>query len=275
MYLDKAKARNKTQGMNGAYSGFSYECLDVVYNIIKTEKITFSLELLKCIIDVVLETLSLEKQTIQAKRSAVRLLQLLYFESYDQVELWKAIGTQMIANAASFSIGNEIGFISKDTNLILSFQYRLFIYSSFEQKCEVLLDQLYSTASSDAYTIIQFLKIINDYLECAKDQLKDETLISAFLYYSIFMSQHKERDIKYHATRCLIELTGFASAKHLALIHLSQIMDSGSQTAKIAILTRVGQIMENENDTYIRQIINKGKSDSNYLVRFVATRENL
>ena len=93
--------------------------------------------------------------------------------------------------------------------------------------------------------------------------------------YSIFMSQHKERDVKYHAAICLIVLTNFAIARRLALIHLSQIMDSGSQAAKIAILTRLGRIQIDKGDLYLKQIINKGKSDSNYLVRFVATREYL
>lgn len=88
------------------------------------------------------------------------------------------------------------------------------------------------------------------------------------------MSQHKERDVKYYATVCLVELTNFANARRLALIHLSQIMDSGSQDAKIAILTRLSQIQIYEDDSYLKQIINKGKSDSNYLVRHVAMREN-
>ena len=274
-YLEEARSRNKTQGMNGAYSGYAYESLDVVYNIISAEEITLSTEILNSIIEAGLETLSSEKQTIQAKRAAVNLLQLAYFRSREQKELWNEIGNQMTANAATFSIGNEMGFFSKDTNYILSFQYRLFIHCSFKTGPEVLLDQLYSTDSSEAYTIVQFLKIITDFLYCAKDQLMDEALVSAFLYYSIFMSQHKERDVKYHAAICLIGLTNFAITRHLALIHLSQIMDSGSQAAKIAILTRLSQIQIDKEDLYLKQIINKGKSDSNYLVRFVATREDL
>lgn len=274
-YLEEARSRNQTQGMNGAYSGYAYESLDVVYNIISAEKITLSTEILNSIIEAGLETLSSEKQTIQAKRAAVNLLQLAYFRSREQKELWNEIGNQMTANAATFSIGNEMVFFSKDTNYILSFQYRLFIHSSFKPGSEVLLDQLYSTDSSEAYTIVQFLKIITDFLYCTKDQLMDEALVSAFLYYSIFMSQHKERDVKYHAAICLIALTNFANTRRLALIHLSQIMNSGLQAAKIAILTRLGQIQIDKDDLYLKQIINKGKSDSNYLVRFVATREDI
>lgn len=273
-YLEKARSCNKTQGMNGAYSGYAYESLDVVYSIIKTEAIVLNTELLKSIIDVGLETLSSEKQTIQAKRAAVNLLLLAYFRSREQEEIWNEVSKQMTANAAIFSVGKEMVFFSKDTNHVLSFQYRLFLHGSFESNYEGLLDQLYSTDSSEAYTIVQFLQIISDFLECAKDQLEDESLISAFLYYCIFMSQHKERDVKYHAVICLIELTNFVNAKRLALFHLSQIMDSGTQAVKIAILTRLNQIQINEGDSYLKQIINKGKADSNYLVRYVAMREN-
>ncbi len=273
-YLAEARSRNKMQGVNGAYLEYAYESLEVVYEIIKTEDITLGSELLKNIIDVVLETLSSENQTIQAKMAAVKLLQLTYFRSYEQGALWNEIGRQMTTNGTAFSIGNEIGLFQKDTNHILSFQYRLFIHSAFEPGCELLLDQLFSTALSDDYTIVQLLKIVTDFLECAKDILEDEALVSAFLYYSILMSQHRERDVKYNAVKCLISLTNYTSARRLALIHLSRIMNSGSQAAKIAVLTRLGQIQISEDDSYLKQIINKGKSDSNYLVRFVAARED-
>ena len=49
-------------------------------------------------------------------------------------------------------------------------------------------------------------------------------------------------------------------------------MDSGSFTAKIAILTRLSQIQIDSDDLYLKQIKNKGKSDNNYLVRCVAER---
>ena len=50
-------------------------------------------------------------------------------------------------------------------------------------------------------------------------------------------------------------------------------MNTGSQAEKIAILTRLRQIQA-DDDAYVKQIVNKGRSDNNYLVRFVAEREN-
>ena len=214
-----------------------------------------------------------EKQTISAKLSAVRLLQLLYFSNCGQKKDWDVVSDQMAENISTFSVGSEMGFFSKDTDIVLSFQYNLFLSVFFESKRDLLVETLYSIGANDSYTIIQFLRIIVVFLDDARTQIWDDNLLTAFLYYSILMSKHKERDIKYHATKCLIELTCFKCTKHLALIHLSQIMNTGSQAEKIAILTRLRQIQA-DDDAYVKQIVNKGRSDNNYLVRFVAEREN-
>lgn len=86
------------------------------------------------------------------------------------------------------------------------------------------------------------------------------------------MSRHRERDVRYHATRCIIELVGYDSTKELALKHLARKMDVSSQAEKVAIITRVKELPI--DNAYITQIINKGMADNNYIVRFVANREN-
>ncbi len=274
LYLEEGRSRNITQGKNGTYIGYGYESLDVVYNILKAKDITLDEKLLKSIIRGGIETLASEKQTIQAKRSALKLLQFLYFRYCSHDDIWSDTSKQMIANIATFSVGNEMGVFSKDTNTILSFQYNLLVYGCFIPKSEMLLEALYAVDSTASYTVIQHLSTIAAFLEDAGEHLLNETLVSAFLFYSIFMSQHKERDIKYHAAICLIELTNYSNTRRLALIHLSRIMNSASQDAKIAILTRLHKIQIDEDDSYLRQIENKGKADSNYLVRYVAARDD-
>lgn len=272
-YLEEEQSRNKSQGENGVYHGYAYESLDVVYNIIKTEGVALSEELLSSIVNVSLDTLAAQAQTIRAKLSAVKLLQFVYFQYSEKAANWKDVKRKMLENSAVFSVGSEMGAFSEDKNVILSFQYDLFLCCLQEPRQELLIEKLYSVDSGDAYSIIQFLTIINSFLVDSKGKYYNEYLISAFLFYSVFMSQHKERDVKYHATRCLIELTCYESAKKLALIHISQIMDTGSQAAKLAILTGIKRI-QSDDDMYLEQIMNKGKADSNYLVRYVAERES-
>lgn len=269
LYLEEAKSRNNNQGMGGVFSVYAYESLDVICNILKMSNAALSSELLKNIVDTVLQTLSSETQTVSAKRTAIVLLQLVYFKTREQNDIWAEARKQLLSNASTYSVG-VVNPLSKETNSILAFQYNLFVHNSFEQQRTVLLDTLFSTEMSEPYTIVQFLRIIVENLEITKELPVDETLVSAFLYYSIFMSQHKEQDVRYYAAKCLVELTRPVTTRRLALIHLSQIMNAGSETAKIAILTRLGQIQISGDDSYLKQILNKGKSDSSYLVRKIA-----
>ena len=182
-YLDEAQNHNKTQGMSGTYSGYAYDSLDVVFNILNTEQLPLTQEMLKRIIDVGIETLAAEKQTIQAKRAAVNLLQFAYFQTYEQEKAWDDIGKQLIVNAADYSVGYEMGFFSKDTNDILSFHYNLFVHGAFEPaEHELILERLYSVDSSESYTIIESLKIITAFLKEAAKHRGRFSVLTVFSY---------------------------------------------------------------------------------------------
>ncbi len=271
IYLSEAHSRNLSQGKNGAYSGYSHESLDVIYNIIKLGDNTLTEELLKSILEVSLETLKADKQTVKAKMTAVKLLQLLH-HLYQSNSIWEDAKKQLIDNLETYSTGSEVGFFMKETNQLLSFQYNLFIGIFLDSRIDISIDKLYSVNTTDSFEIIQTLKVILSHLEDTdKKDVKDQTLL-AFLSFCILMTQNSENEIKYNAIRCLVELTNYISVKRVALMQLSKVMDYGSQAEKIAVLSRVGKICSDEDD-YVVQIINKGKSDNNYLVRYIATRE--
>ena len=270
--LKDARHRNSTQGVNGVYSGFGYENFDIIYNILSREKMELETDMLYNIINVIVETLAAKRQTAGAKLSAIKLLQLIYFQS-KQDEIWKKISQNLIENIALFSSGNETSSFSKDHNCCLSFQYDLFISNFDKFYQELSLEKLFSLNSNESYDIIQFLKIIDAYLETAKDMPQNENLLLAFLYYSISMLQNKEIDIRYYATKCLISLTHYSVSKKLALMCLNKMMDTGSEEIKVAIITRTNKI-HSDDDSYLEQIINKGKADSNYLVQYMAQRES-
>ena len=203
--------------------------------------------------------------------SAIKLLQYIFYE-YQAEYTWNDIQTQMIKHADDFSSGYEMFLFEKDTNFILSFQYDLFLSAFDPSRNDILLERMLSLDLSDAYALIRILNIVVTYLRSLKAPSNSELLL-AFLYFSISHSQYKEKDVKYYATLCLIELTKFDLTKRLALIHLLQLMDTGSHTTKIAIISRI-KMINDPDDTYITQIVNKGKADNNYLVRYVTAREN-
>lgn len=270
-YLKEAKSRNELQGKNGAYSGYSYECYDVIFNILTIDSIRLNSDLLTNIIDAIMETLAKPTQTVKAKMSAIKLLQYIFYE-YQAKYTWNDIQAQMIEHAGDFSSGYEMFLFEKDTNFILSFQYDLFLSAFDSSRNDILLERMLSVDLSDAYALIRILDIVATFLRSIKAPCNNELLL-AFLYFSISQSQHKEKDVKYYATLCLIELSKFDLTKRLALIHLIQLMDTGSHTTKVAIISRI-KMINDPDDAYITQIVNKGKADNNYLVRYVTAREN-
>ncbi len=270
-YLKEAKSRNDLQGKNGAYSSYSYECYDVIFNILTIDSIRLNGDLLNNIVDTIIETLSKPTQTVKSKISAMKLLQHIFYE-YQSEYTWNDVQNKMIQHADVFSNAYEIDFLERDTNFILSFQYDLFLSVFDSSRNDILLEKMLSLDPSDAYTLIRILDIIAIFLETIKSPCNSELLL-AFLYFSISQSQHKERDVKHYATLCLIELSKFDLTKRLALMHLLQLMDIGAYTVKTAIISRIKKINDPDN-AYITQIINKGKVDNNYLVRYVTAREN-
>lgn len=271
IYLKEAKSRNELQGKNGTHSGYSYECYDVIFNILTMDSVRLNMNLLNNIVDTIIETLSKATQTVKAKMSAIKLLQYIFYE-YQTEYIWNDIQTQMIKHADDFSSGYEMFLFEKDTNFILWFQYDLFLSAFDSSRNDILLERMLSVDPSDAYTLIRILDIVATFLRSIKAPCNNELLL-AFLYFSISQSQHKEKDVKYYATLCLIELSKFDLTKRLALIHLLQLMDTGSHTTKVAIISRIKMINDPDN-AYITQIVNKGKADNNYLVRYVTAQEN-
>lgn len=272
-YLNEADSNNKHQGFNGQYIGYSYESLDVVYSIIANHNAILNKELFERIIKTSIETLSSEKQTVGAKQSAIKLLQLIYYR-YDREEGWDNIVQQMIEKRDVFSTGFERDIFFNESNDTLSFQYELFLCEFDAAERDMLIEKLFFTEYSDSHTIIETLKAVIVYLECEKGKIQNNDLILPILYYCIAVLNHKEKDIRTNACKCMIELTNHTATKRLALTYLSHIMDIGSYSEKIAIIVRVSRINADE-DSYTEQIINKGKADNNYLVRYFAERESV
>lgn len=268
--LSSVLSQNKTQGVNGTYEEYAVDNLMTIYNVIALSKPNQYSHLLDDIVNVIIDTLSSENQTVKAKKSAWMLLLLLYLQE-PSANIWSPLKQQLIDNSSVYSTGCMAGFFAKDTNYILDFQYNLFISCFDNSNSEILIEKTLLFNSSSSYTQIQILKIIDAFLMQLDEKYDNEKILLAFLCFSISMSQIKEHDVNYIATKCLIELTKFNISKRTSLIHLSLIMDQGSQDSKILILKKINSIYANES-AYKNNIIDRAKADSNHLVRFVVQR---
>ena len=99
------------------------------------------------------------------------------------------------------------------------------------------------------------------------NNLADEILLS-MLHFALSAFGNKERDIRFLAVKCLIELTR-SKYKEVALKQLSLCMDGGSSDIKIAIISRIPKI---QGDSVTKEyIIQKAKVDNHYAVRQIAS----
>lgn len=269
--IAEANTRNETQGKDGRYSGYAYEPFDVIYNIISYSDFQVNEAILADIINSAINTLESSGQTVSAKISAIKVIQLLFFKK-STAEIWGETKQQIIDRKETYTSGFEMDFFHKDTVSVLNFSYDLLISCFDPEKVTQVIEGVFCLDQRDSLSIIRCLNMLSMYFESGIGSIFDGRILEAFLHFSVLMTQHRERDIKYHATKCLVGLIGFENTRGLALAQLSQIMNSSSQDAKIAIIVRAGQL-DCEDDSFVEQILKKGKADSNYLVRYVAGRE--
>lgn len=266
-YLIEEKERNQMQESSDHFTQYSYEGFDVIRNILLFKNYKLSPSLEKKIIEEIITTLSLEHQTVVSKIAALKLLHYIYFKDPNN-DIWTHISEIMIDKADVFSFGYEFGFGLKDTNVILAFQYDLFLSHFYKHKINNVIYKFLTIDKNDSYVIIQTLKTIVEYLQNFRKNNLDANLIMTILSLCISLSKYKERDIRYYSAYVLIELTHFSESQTLALKHLLTIMDTGAQAEKIAIVSHIKEI-KSKDKKYLDQIINKGKVDNNYLVRYI------
>jgi hypothetical protein len=103
----------------------------------------------------------------------------------------------------------------------------------------------------------------------------DYSKIDSFLTTTIFQYVagkcfYKERDIRILSAQVLIRLT-HSPIQDLALQQLSLVMDKGTSEIKLSVLRRA-KIIHETNQILTSYIIQKGRVDTNYLVRQAAIR---
>ena len=269
--IQDAISRNKLQGENGKYIGYAFEPFDVIYNIIKISNPIIDDSLLELLLDTILSTLNTERQTSAAKLSAVKLMQQLYY-SHKEPSIWGRIACVLLDNKDRFTNGYEIGLFTKQSNFALSYAYYLFLTAFDESAGEEVINRLFSVEKDDSYNAIQLLKINETFLKNTKEENVNYSILWAFFNNCVSLLQNRERDVRYFATTCLAQLSRIEHLKKLCLMQLIEIMSKGSSSEKIAVLNKLYEEPV-DDDAYMQQIVNAGKADSNYIVRYVALQK--
>ena len=270
--LNIIHTQNEEQGQNGVYKGFMSNEYDTIRNIIKYDNLNLKTEELEKIMSILIETLEQKNQTIIAKNSAIKLIIYLKAKFKDK-RIWEKYKQIFIKNNEKYICGNEDVFLEKESILLMNFNMKL-LYAAFLIKVDNIEIDLITTAMKlNDFEKIKALEYINYFLEENNYPKENNKLIEAILQYACIMCNEDEFDIRFWATKCLIQLT-YSPYKKIALQQLTNIMNYGSSELKITILSRLKQISFENDSEFINFAIDKAKVDNNFIIRKIALEYN-
>jgi hypothetical protein len=263
-YIDNIKARNKTQGKGGVFSGYLDRPYHTVRRIIELEKPFLSEELLDDLLEVILNTLRLKTQSYSEKIDAIQLMLTLKTQklsySYNWGNYYSKLEQYFSEIEESYS-----GFFVRDETLSLRLNL-IFIQIIFDIDClQELLETLALVNSSGEYEIISSLVALNDFLSLEVNNLFEKPVMPMLVQYISAFCFHESFDVRYRTVEALYSLIE-SSYADFVVNRLSKMMDDDNYKVRWVILSKV-RLIKKINEGAYNYIVGKAKIDNNFLVR--------
>lgn len=267
--MENIHNQNLTQGKNGVYALINSNEYGTIRNIIKYDKIVLETKEINKLMDVLIETICCERQTINAKNNAIQLI--IYLKKrFCEKRIWKKYGQIIKNNKDNIICGKNIMFLDNESILSIKINMQLLyaIFNLTRERNEI--DLIITATQLKDIDKIRVLENIYYFLEEIDYDKVENKLVEILLQYASIMMNETERDIRFWATKCLIQLS-YSRYREIALQQLANIMNSGNGELKIALISRIKEIsLDDKNNEFVKFIINKGKVDNNFLVRRIA-----
>lgn len=266
-YVNSINIRNKEQGKNGAFYGYGSDPYCTISNIIRHNKLVLNWDEMRPIIEGAKNTLLAPKQSYQDKCCAILLIVFLK-NHFDYTREWNEYLDCLKNQDEKILSGNSDDFLEKDTKQVLYTVYQMMLFIFNKSTSDEIISSIINISKMSDYEILECLINIESILDGFDYSGADDTVVMFIVHLASMMTNHKERDIRFFAVKCLIQLT---HSKHHPIIlpQLSSIMDTGTSIIKASIISRVKRI-KHSDQAVIDYIIQKGKVDNNYLVRKIA-----
>jgi hypothetical protein len=271
--VSSIQTRASQQGKNG-YIGYADNPFDTINNIVKINKIKLNWTEVKPIIEAVSNFVLSPNQSSWEKSEAITLLTTLTL-TYPQLKSVKNVIADIITKKDDILNVFHLNIFHANIVPTLSFalDYLGFLIGVINPIA--IISSLSNISAMSDRNIIASMKYLSLSLSLGKSDLDNFPIevLSSILQLSISLLENNERDIRFFAVKCLIELT-HSKYQELALKQLSICMDSGSSDIRMAIISRIKQIRDNSS---IRDhIIQKAMTDNHFVVREIAKdiREN-
>ena len=266
-YLRSIDIHNEEQGKNGTYHGYGFDPYATICNIIRDNDLALNWDEICQIIESAKNTLMAPKQGYQDKCRAILLIVFLK-NHFTYTTEWNDLIDSLIFYEEKILIGSSLDIFEKDTKHNLYIVYQMMLFTFNRSTLDKVISSVISISSMSDYEILKCLEYIKSILDEFDYSKADDLVVTSIIYIASMMTNHKERDIRFFAVKCLIQLT---HSKHSSIVlsQLSSVMDTGTSIIKASIISRVKRIKD--SDSSVKDyIIHKGKVDNNYLVRKIA-----
>lgn len=194
------------QGKNGVYTLNNSNEYGTIRNIIKYDNIILETKEINKLMDVLIETICCERQTINAKNNAIQLIIYLK-KKFNERRIWKKYGEIITNNKDNIICCKNDMFLDNESILSIKINMQLLyaIFNSIKEKNEI--DLIITTVQARDIDKIRILENIYYFLEEIDYDKVENKLIEILLQYASIMMNETERNVRFWATKCLIQLS--------------------------------------------------------------------
>lgn len=261
--LESAHSDNMTQGVNGSYSQSVYNDYQTIGNILLAEDVSLNSQEMKKINSVIKETLSLKRQTCEAKYFALRLLlilKLVFPRSMQSVNVLKSIDSfEDIYSEDHMFLQKRY---SKNSLYVL---WKIARISLLGDDSASIIADICMCNEAEQIAIMDSLSVLSRYA--------NKALIGDFfesIWPTLLMLEGSQNNqIRFLVIAVYSNLYN-TKIRNKAVERISKQLDSATESMMIATISRLKAA--NAEGEVVDYIYQKGRIDNNYCVREVANR---
>ena len=266
-YVQRIKTCNETQGKNGTYFGYSSRNIAIIRSILLSNKSKYESKIMDSIISVVVDTLLTSKEGLATKLDAISLLACIvirYPDDYARnIHLYEKIVKEKDAIDAT-----DLNLISSNVDSIslkICLQF-LFSVMGVDTYADIL--ELMPYIQNDVPTTIAVTRVIAEYLEAADNVAFPPKIESVVLQNVLQWLCADQLDIRWNATRILLNLSRNPENSNIVNHRLISLVDSDNVYIKNLIMRNIYKVDGITTQTK-EYVVSKCEHDACFVVRKV------
>ena len=270
-YVEQIRQNNDNQGKNGIYCGYGTRAAATIRSILVYRKDKWDSRLMDSIIDEASGTLLHSKEGVRTKLDAISLLICIiqkFPEDYKRnAEIYNSLYEQQESVTASEKSFMDANIDSVALQICLNL---LFTAMGIDTYTTIL--ELLPLAQNDLATSISIARIIDEYLEISNTITLPSRIETVVLQNVIGWLHSEQLDLRCIASRILLALARNPENQSIVDRQLVSLIDGDCAHVKNLILRKIDKSAGVSNSVK-EYIMNKCKSDPNYVVRMVCQEE--